>query len=54
MGAVVGTPIVLVMDKHAPTTYLPLTEKIRVVNNDTIDEIGVAEVLQATLEFLAK
>ena len=54
LGAVVGTPIVLVMDKHAPTTYLPLTEKIRVVNNDTIDEIGVAEVLQATLEFLAK
>ncbi len=54
LGAVVGTPIVLVMDKRAPTTYLPLTEKIRVVNNHTIDEIGVAEVLQATLEFLAK
>ncbi len=54
LGAVVGTPIVLVMDKRAPTTYLPLTEKICVVNNDTIDEIGVAEVMQATLEFLAK
>jgi len=54
LGAVVGTPIVLVMDKRAPTTYLPLTEKIRVVNNHTIDEIGVAEVLQATLEFLVK
>ena len=54
LGAIVGTPIVLVMDKRAPTTYLPLTGKIRVVNNDTIDEIGVAEVLQATLEFLAK
>jgi len=54
LGAVVGTPIVLVMDRRAPTTYLPLTEKICVVNNDTIDEIGVAEVLQATLEFLAK
>lgn len=54
LGAVVGTPIVLVVDKRAPTTYLPLTEKICVVNNDTIDEIGVAAVLQATLEFLAK
>ncbi len=53
LGAVVGTPVVLVMDKRAPTTYLPLTDKICVVNNDTIDEIGVAEVLQATLEFLA-
>jgi len=54
LGAIVGTPIVLVMDKRAPMTYLPLTEKICVVNNDTIDEISVAEVLQATLEFLAK
>ncbi len=53
LGAVVGTPIVLVMDKRAPTTYLPLTEKICVVNNDTIDKISVAAVLQATLEFLA-
>ncbi len=53
LGAVVGTPIVLVMDKRAPTTYLPLTEKICVINNDTIDEISVAAVLQATLEFLA-
>ena len=54
LGGVVGTAIVLVMDRRAPTTYLPLTEKIRVVNNDTIDKIGVAGVLQATLEFLAK
>jgi ADP-heptose:LPS heptosyltransferase len=54
LGGVVGTAIVLVMDRRAPTTYLPLTEKIRVVNNDTIDKIGVARVLQATLEFLAK
>ncbi len=52
LGAAVGTPIVLVMDKRAPTTYLPLTKKNCVVNNDTIDEIDVAEVLQATLEFL--
>jgi len=54
LGAIVGTAIVLVMDKRAPKTYLPLTEKICVVNSDTIDEIGVSAVLQATLGLLAK
>jgi ADP-heptose:LPS heptosyltransferase len=52
LGAIVGIPIVLVMDKRAPTTYLPLAEKIRLVNNDTIDRIKTVEVLQATREML--
>lgn len=52
LGAMVGTPIVLVMDERAPTTYLPLTEKIRVVNNAPLNEIGVEEVFQATQEFI--
>jgi len=52
LGAIVGTAIVLVMDKRAPTTYLPLTAKLRLVNNDTIDEIKMVEVLQATREML--
>jgi len=50
LGAIVGTPIVLVMDKRAPTTYLPLAEKVRLVNYDTIDEIKTDEVLRATRE----
>jgi len=40
------------MDKRAPTTYLPLAEKIRLVNNDTIDKIKTDEVLRATREML--
>ncbi len=52
LGAMVGTPIVLVMDKRAPTTYLPLAEKVRLVNNDTIDRIKTDEVLRATGEML--
>ncbi len=53
LGAMVGTRIVLVMDKLAPTTYLPLTEKIIAVNNDTIDAIKTEDVLQAAREILA-
>ena len=52
LAALVGTPVVLVMDERAPTTYLPLTEKIRVVNNAPLSEIGAKEVLQATREFI--
>lgn len=52
LGAMVGTPIVLVMDARAPTTYLPLAEKIRLVSNDTIDRIKTDEVLRATREML--
>ena len=54
LGAIAGTTIVLVMDKRAPQTYLPLTHKIRIVNNETIDAIEVKEVLQAAREILAK
>lgn len=52
LGAIVGTPIVLVMDKNAPTTYLPLAEQINVVRSASISEIGVPEVLQATRKIL--
>jgi len=54
LGAIVGTKIVLIMDKRAPMTYLPLTEKIQAVNNDTIDEIKTDEVLRAMREILVK
>jgi ADP-heptose:LPS heptosyltransferase len=52
LGAIVGAPIVLVMDKRAPTTYLPLTEKIRLVNDDAIDRIKTDTVLRAAREIL--
>ncbi len=52
LGAVVGTPIVVVMDERAPQTYLPPFEKVRVVNSATLDKISVDEVFRATREFL--
>jgi len=52
IGAIAGAALVLVMDERAPTTYLPLTEKIRVVRSGTIDKISVGEVFRATESFL--
>lgn len=52
IGAIAGAGLVLVMDERAPTTYQPLTEKIRVVRSGTIHEIGVDEVFRAAKSFL--
>lgn len=53
LAAIAGTWLVLIMDKRAPTTYLPLTEKICIINSGTLDEIDVEEVFQATQKILA-
>lgn len=52
LGAIAGASIVLVLDKNAPTTYLPLTEKIEIVTGKEINEISVEEVFQATRKSL--
>jgi ADP-heptose:LPS heptosyltransferase len=52
LGAVVGTSIVLILDENAPDTYLPLTEKLCIVQSGTLDEISVEEVFQAAQNFL--
>lgn len=52
LSALVGTPVVLVMDARAPDTYLPLIEKIKVVNDAAIDRIKVEAVWRATREIL--
>jgi ADP-heptose:LPS heptosyltransferase len=54
LGAMVGAKIVLVMDRRAPTTYLPLAETLRTVNDETIDEIKTEAVFRAVQEILAK
>ena len=54
IGTIAGAALVLVLDERAPLTYLPLTEKIRVVRSGTIDEIGVEEVFRATENLLTK
>ncbi len=52
IGAVVGISIVLILDKRAPTTYLPQTDKLSVVRSGTLAEISVEEVYTATREIL--
>ena len=52
LAAMVGTKIVLVMDERAPTTYLPLTKEIRLVNNETIENLKTSDVLRAAREML--
>lgn len=52
IGAVAGTSIVLILDKDAPTTYLPLTKKLRVVRSGKLDKIPVEEVFAAAEEIL--
>ncbi len=54
LGALVGTPIVLVMDERAPKTYLPLTEQIAIVNDAPISEIKVETVWRATRKILTQ
>ena len=53
LAAVVGTPIVLVIDERAPLRYLPLAEKMRVVRNGRIHEISVDEVYSAVCDLLS-
>jgi len=52
LGAAAGAALVLVMDERAPVTYLPLTEKLRVVRSGTIEQISVEEVFEASRDFL--
>jgi len=52
LGTIVGTRIVLVIDKNAPLIYLPLTENSCVVRSKPIDEISVEEVYEATIKLL--
>lgn len=52
LAAVAGASIVLILDKRAPTTYLPLTEKIEIVSTGEIEQIGVEDVFQAARKIL--
>jgi len=54
LAAVVGTPIVLVIDERAPLRYLPLAEKMKVVRSGEIDQISVDEVYSAAIELITR
>ncbi|HXM35483.1 MAG TPA: glycosyltransferase family 9 protein [Pyrinomonadaceae bacterium] len=53
VAAAVGTPVVLLLDRRAPESYLPLGSKHRVIYNSTIPNIEVDEVYAATRSVLA-
>ena len=53
IAAAVGTPIVLLLDKRAPDSYIPLSEPKRVIQRGAIAEIAVEEVYEATRALLA-
>jgi ADP-heptose:LPS heptosyltransferase len=53
IAAAVGTPVVILLDRRAPDTYIPLTESKRVIYSATIPEMSVEDVYAATRELLA-
>jgi ADP-heptose:LPS heptosyltransferase len=53
IAAAVGTPVVLLIDKRAPESYLPQGESHRVIYNNVIEDIPVDEVYAATRSILA-
>ena len=53
IAAAVGTPVVLLLDRRAPESYLPLGDHHRVIYSGTIPEISVDEVYGATRALLA-
>jgi ADP-heptose:LPS heptosyltransferase len=44
LAALAGTPILLVMDSRAPVTYLPLADRMEVVNTAHISDIRLEQV----------
>lgn len=52
IAAAVGTPVVILLDRRAPDTYIPLNEPKRVIYSATIHEISVEHVYAATRALL--
>lgn len=53
IASAVGTPVVLLLDKRAPESYLPQGDRHRVIYNNIIGDITVEEVYEATRAILA-
>ena len=53
IASAVGTPVVLLLDKRAPVSYLPQGDRHRVIYNNVIGDITVEEVYEATRSILA-
>jgi len=52
IASAVGVPVVLLLDKRAPESYLPQGDRHRVIYNNVIDDITVDEVYAATRSIL--
>ena len=52
IASAVGTPVVLLLDKRAPESYLPQGDRHRVIYNSVIGDITVNEVYAATRSIL--
>ena len=52
IASAVGTPVVLLLDKRAPESYLPQGDRHRVIYNNVIGDITVDEVYAATRSIL--
>lgn len=53
VASAVGTPVVLLLDKRAPESYLPQGDRHHVIYNSAIEDISVDEVYEATRSILA-
>ena len=51
IASAVGTPVVLLLDKRAPESYLPQGDRHRVIYNSVIGDITVDEVYEATQSY---
>ena len=53
IASAVGTPVVLLLDKRAPESYLPQGDRHRLIYSSVIGDITVEEVYEATRSVLA-
>lgn len=53
LAAAVGAPVVLLLDKRAPVSYLPQGERHRIIYNNIIADIDVEEAYEAARSVLA-
>ena len=53
LAACAGLPIVLLLDEKAPATYLPLTDRLEVIQNGPIADIPVDTVFSAVQRLIA-
>jgi ADP-heptose:LPS heptosyltransferase len=54
IASAVGAPVVLLLDKRAPTSYLPQGDRHRIIYSSEIQSIDVEEVYTATRSVLAE